>query len=196
MPIGPGSANLVPISGLSATLGIVLGGTPSATTQTANRQVFYPFTVTRPLNFSSGGSVAPSTFSQLGARVTTAVASSTFSVGIYLDNGNAGGAGNQPTGSPILSVSGLSGAATGVIQGTVGQSYTLLPGIIYWLSIIPSAGIAFNAVPTGGLIPLGLGAGVTGLSYYLAGTGSTLIAPVSGTFTAVTVTYPPLIVFS
>jgi hypothetical protein len=196
MPIGGGSPNLIPISG-AATLGLILGGTPTAATLTANRQVFYPFTVSRPLIFSSGGSVAPNIFSQLGAKITTAVASSTFSVGIYADNGNAGGAGNQPTGSPILSASGMSGAATGIILGTVAQSsVTLEPGNIYWLSLIPSAALGMNCAPSGGLLPLGLTTGgAIGNYYYLTGSGSTLIAPVSGTFTAATSTYPPVVVF-
>jgi len=186
MPTGPGSLNVVPISGNYAVLGLLNTSGSGTLTAVANRQYFVPFQVARP-----------TVITNLGSIVNTASAGATFSVGIYADNGNAGGAGNQPTGSPLVSVTGLSTSATGAVVGAVASPYTLEPGVWYWRSIIISAAVSMKNVNAGGEVGCGLqsnGANVP--MYYQSGSGTTLVSPFSGSLASNVTSPAPLMVYS
>jgi hypothetical protein len=169
--LGPGIPNLTPISGNYRVLNSI-GPSATSIAVTANRQMFIPIVVSQP-----------TTINQLGLNVTAAIASSTFSVGIYGDNGGSGG--NQPSGSLLASSSSLSGAATGYIFGSLSSAFTLQPNTIYWLSVICSAAITVRCIVSAVNV---LGYNASGnifIQYlYLAGSGSTLLTPISGSLTA------------
>jgi hypothetical protein len=183
MPIGPGPVQLASAIGGCYALGATTTFSGSAFALVANRVYVNPFMVARP-----------TTINNLGAYVSTAVASSTFSVGIYADNGGSGG--NQPTGSPLTSASGLSGATTGTILGTVGTPYILQPNVIYWRVLATSAAITVKSLSIGGdSLLLGLtSAAIPVPGLYTTGSGSTLPAPFSGALTSIGTNPPPMII--
>jgi len=172
MPIGTGPSQLVPYGTNYAVLGYLNNSGTSNLTTTANRQSFVPFQVAKP-----------TVISNLGCIVTTGSSGTTFSTGVYAYNNNSGGTGNLPTGSPLFSVTGLSSATAGAVIGSIGTPYTLLPNVVYWRSFIQSAAVSMKVIAIGGETgALGLGSvGSVVTGYYLAGSGTTLISPFSGT---------------
>lgn len=129
---------------------------------TAARQYFVPFTVPRK-----------TTLTGLRLSVTTA-ATGTASIGIY---GNAQVAGNDAPGSLLASVTGLNTGSTGDKTGSL--AYSLLPGTLYWASLIASAAATLRALAVASIqAALGRQANNTGVisHLYAAGSGATLPA--------------------
>jgi hypothetical protein len=187
MPFGAGALTLAPLGTNVSVLGYLNNiGTGNITT-TANRQSFVPFVVSKP-----------TVINNLGCIVNTASAGTTFSVGIYADNGNSGGTGNIPSGSPLVSVSGLSSATAGSVLGSVGTPYALQPNTVYWRSSIHSAAVSMKVITLGGEAgALGIGpAGSLVTGYYVAGSGTILVSPFSGTPGAGVTTAWPLTIYS
>lgn len=143
--------------------GDVAGTALTTLTLTAARQYFVPLAVPRRVNLT-------------GLRISVATASAgTASIGIY-DNTQV--AGNDAPGALLASVTGLNTGTTGNKDGAL--SYTLLPGQIYWASLIASAAATVRALAVAS-VQTALGrvvnssAAVTYL--YAAGSGATLPNP-------------------
>lgn len=141
------------------------GGTALTTLGlTAARQYFVPFVVPRQVDLT-------------GLRISvTTQSAGTASIGIY---GNTVVSGDDAPGALLASVTGLdTGNPTGNKTGTL--SYTLRPGVLYWASLICSAGPTVRALAVGSVqTALGRTANnTTVISYlYAAGSGSTLPDP-------------------
>jgi hypothetical protein len=187
MPFGAGALALAPLGTNVSVLAYLNNSGTGTLTTVANRQSFVPFVVSKP-----------TVLNNLGCIVNTASAGTTFSVGVYADNGNSGGTGNLPSGSPLVSVSGLSSATAGAVLGSVGTPYTLQPNTVYWRSSIHSAAVSMKIISIGGETgALGIGsAGAIVTGYYLAGSGTTLISPFSGTPGSGVTTAWPLTIYS
>jgi len=127
---------------------------------TSGRQYFLPLTVPRKVMLAG-----------LRLSVTTA-ASGTAAIGLYA---NAQVSGDDAPGALLASVTGLSTASTGDKTGSL--NFALLPGTLYWMSLIASAAATVRALAVGG-IQSSLGRtpnNTTVVSHlYAAGSGSTL----------------------
>lgn len=141
--------------------GEVSGGALSTLTLIAERQYFMPFAVGQQIALTG-----------LQISVTTAAAG-TASVGIYSNNVISE---NDVPGSLVAAVSGLNTGTTGDKSGSV--SYVLIPGLIYWASVIASENVSVRSLGVSSIYPA-LGRSVGGTSaisyiYSLGGIGSTL----------------------
>jgi hypothetical protein len=84
------------------------------------------------------------TLSDLGTRVSTAVAASLFGLAIYASDPVT----KMPTGAALGSVTGLSSAAVGIVTGAMGANITLDPGM-YWSALQKNdTGTAFLCLST------------------------------------------------
>lgn len=156
------------------------GGTALGTLAvTAARQYFVPIMVPRAMPLTG-----------LRISVTTASAG-TASAGIYANTQD--GSGNDTPGALLASATGLDTSATGDKTGAI--TYTLQPGVLYWVSLICSAAATLRALAVGSVQTV-LGRTVnntTVISYlYAAGTGSTLPDPASASLTAGTASVPAI----
>lgn len=109
----------------------------------------------------------------------------TASVGIYANTQD--GNGDDAPGALLASATGLNTGSTGDKDGTFGSPITLLPGVLYWVSLIGSAAATVRslAIASRGT-ELGRVVGNTGVIAYLyvAGSGSTLPATAGAAPTA------------
>lgn len=85
----------------------------------------------------------------MSVEVTTSVAGSKISLGIYNDA-------SMFPGSPVVESDRLDTDATGVKTWALPTPYTLLKGNVYWLANITTHGVTFRALPVGALLPLAL----------------------------------------
>lgn len=106
--------------------------TVSATAIAADTIYYIPFVLARQI-----------TVSDLGARVTTAVASAKFRVAIYANNASTA----RPTGTPLAETGDiLTGGATGTFTGDItGANVTLAAGI-YWAAFWSDSALAWTAM--------------------------------------------------
>ena len=145
---------------------------------TAARQYFVPVVVARAV-----------TLTALRASVTTLLAG-TMSIGIY-DNTILSN--SDTPNSLLVSVSGLDTGTTGDKTGSV--SYTLQPGVLYWISVIASSAATLRALPVGA-VQAALGRTVnntTAISYLFAvGSGSVLPAIAATSLSAGTGSCPAI----
>lgn len=145
---------------------------------TAARQYFVPFVVPRKVSLTG-----------LRISVTTA-ATGSAAVGIY---GNTLVSGDDAPGRLLASATGISTGTTGDKNGAL--SITLLPGTIYWASLIASAAATVRALAVASA-QTSLGRTVnntTAITYlYAAGSGSTLPDPAPTTLTAGTGSCPAI----
>lgn len=153
--------------------GDVAGAALSSVVLTAARQYFIPLSVPRAV-----------TLSGLRISVTTAVAG-TASVGLYANTTDASG--NDSPGVLLTSATGLDTGTTGEKTGTFGSPITLLPGVLYWVSLIGSAAATVRslAIASRGTELGRIVGNTTAITYlYAAGSGSTLPATAAATPTA------------
>lgn len=144
-------------------VGDVAGTALTTQALTAARQYFVPFTVPRSVVLTG-----------LRISVTTA-ATGSASIGLY---GNTHVAGDDAPGSLLAQVTGLNTGSTGDKTGSL--NVTLLPGQLYWASLIASAAATVRALAVGSVHPaLGRTANNTTAITHLfaAGAGSTLPDP-------------------
>lgn len=139
---------------------------------TAARQYFVPMVVQRAV-----------TLSGLRISVATAVAG-TASVGLYANTTDASG--NDGPGVLLTSATGLDTGTTGDKSGAFPATFTLLPGVLYWVSLIGSAGATVRVLPIAARGPE-LGRLVNNANaithLYVAGSGSTLPSTANATQT-------------
>lgn len=146
---------------------------------TAARQYFIPFVVAKT-----------ATITALRASVTTSVAASTLSFGIY-SNSNSGG--DDLPGALLASSIAQSSATTGDKTGVV--ALTLTAGTLYWASVICSAAATLRALTLGGIqTALGFTVGATTAVTHLfaAGAGSALPPVAPGSLTEGVTAIPAL----
>lgn len=148
-------------------VGEVTAGSPPAMTTTAQMQYFLPLVVPRPELITS-----------LAIEITTAAAG-TVSLGLY-DNALVSGA-DRPV-NLLASAQGLSSASVGLLEGALsGGGLTLLPGVLYWASVVSAVAIGCRAVGGGSTAAQGRGTTSTTSSVALWAlvSGSTLLNPVT-----------------
>lgn len=118
------------------------------------------------------------TIDQLGARVTTAVASSNVQLAIYADIGGA------PGGPVLANTANLSSAVVGLVSGAIVQGTVQLPPGKYWMAVVASGAVALQAFATAfshdsflvgapTLATISSSATASGVSYSFAGTFGT-----------------------
>ena len=150
-----------------------------SSSQTAARQIFCPFIPPRTIYVNL-----------IGCNVTTAVAGSTVSVGIYA---NVIISGNDKPGVLLASASALDSTTTGLKTGVI--AIVLKAGQIYWASSIASHNTALYSINStvDGIAFLGTStAGTKDTGYYETGAGSTLAAT-ANTVQTVFTSYQPAI---
>ncbi len=101
----------------------LLGNLGAGGLMSANTIYLYPFTVQRSV-----------TISELGARVTTGVASSSVQLAIYAS------AAGEPNGAPLASTVSLSSATATTISDNV-TDFNLLEKTTYWMAVNSNAAI-------------------------------------------------------
>lgn len=111
----------------------IIGSNLSTAVNSAGLVTVYPFTVSRPVRLSA-----------IGVNVTTAAAGSTIDVAIYNSALNTG---QITAGIKLATVTGLSGATTGVKSGSV--DILLRPGTLYFAGILALGGAPTLAATTG-----------------------------------------------
>jgi hypothetical protein len=147
-------------------VGDVSGAALTTQALTASRQYFIPLVVPRPVALT-------------GLRISVTTASSgAANLGIY---GNTVVSGDDAPGNLLASIaSTLDTGSTGNKDGTITGGYTLLPGVLYWASLIGSAAATLRAMATTSIqAALGrIANSANGVSYlYASGSGSTLPDP-------------------
>ena len=145
---------------------------------TASRQYFIPFFVPRAVVVTN-----------LRVSVTTLLAG-TIAIGIY---DNTVVSSDDTPGNLLVSVTGLDAGTTGDKTGAV--SYTLQPGVLYWMSVIASSAVTLRALAVGG-VQASLGRTVNNTTIishlFAAGSGSTLPAVASTSLSAGTGSCPAI----
>jgi len=84
------------------------------------------------------------TISDLGVRITTAVASSNVRLAIYANNAATG----RPTGTPLAETGSISSAATGAVSADITGANVTLDAGIYWAAMNSDSAIAVGAIGT------------------------------------------------
>jgi hypothetical protein len=103
-----------------------VGTVGAGTANAVNTVYLYPFEVRRSI-----------TVNELGARVTSAMASSNFQLAIYASSSGL------PTGTPLASTGNLSGTTLGTVSGSV-TAFNLTAGNLYWAAFNCDVGVTMQ----------------------------------------------------